>query len=296
MIDLISNDYPVVNSVDQLGRLESTLPSLPIATLREKLYADGYLWLRGFFTRAEVLAMRRRFFERMQTTGILAENVNPELGIFSGKKTATQQSNQFLMEFIRTAAYESFCLQPRLWGFYEQLLGDDVFLHKRKIVRHKIPLDPRCTDAHYDLIYLRGGADSVLSSWIPLGDIPLEMGGLVYLEKSDPIGRQLEDEYIAKSIDLSPQERISAYNKYSSSTGGIEQNLSVLVERYNSRWLVADYEAGDMVIHTGYMIHAATQNNSPENFMRLSTDIRYQRIHEQIDQRWQNDWNLDDGL
>ncbi len=33
-----------------------------------------------------------------------------------------------------------------------------------------------------------------------------------------------------------------------------------------------------------------------ENRMRLSTDIRYQRIRDEIDARWQNHWTLDDML
>jgi hypothetical protein len=126
--------------------------------------------------------------------------------------------------------------------------------------------------------------------------VPLEMGGLTYLEGSDAVGRRMEAEFAARSTDLSPEERISAYNRNMSATGGIGKDLSALVKRYNTRWLVADYEAGDMVVHTSYMIHAATQNDSKENRMRLSTDIRYQRIRDEIDARWQNHWTLDDML
>lgn len=295
-MDLISNGFPLVNSPDQIGRLLASSPAAPINDLRAQLKAQGYLWLRGFFPRQEVLALRQRFFERMLPTGILAENTPVVEGIFSGQRDQTGQTTKLLLEFVRTAAYESFCFHPRLWGFYEQLLGGDVYLHKRKIVRQSYPHDPRTTDAHYDLIYLRGGTDSVLSSWIPLGDVPLEMGGLVYLENSDAFGRQMEADFAARNAVLSPEERLSAYNKNMSATGGIGKDLSALVSRYNTRWLVADYEAGDMVIHTSYMIHAATQNDSREERMRLSTDIRYQRIRDEIDARWEKHWSLDDML
>ena len=293
---LTSNGYPLVTSADQLGRLTPCSTQTPIGALREQLKADGYLWLRGFFPREEVIALRRRFFERMKPTGIVAEHVDVGEGIFSGQRDPTGQTTKILTEFVRTAAYESFCFQPRLWQFYEELLGGDVYLHKRKIVRQTYPNDPKTTDAHYDLIYLRGGTDTVLSSWIPLGDVPLEMGGLTYLESSDTFGRQMEAEFAARNSNLSPEERLSAYNKNMSITGGIGKDLSALVNRYHTRWLVADYEAGDMVVHTSYMIHAATQNTSRENRMRLSTDIRYQRIRDEIDARWQNHWTVDDML
>lgn len=295
-MNLTSNGYPLVNSPEQLGRLVSCSPNAPINQLRERLKEQGYLWLRGFFSREEIISVRRRFFERMRPAGIVAENVDASEGVFSGHRDQTGRATKLLMEFVRTAAYESFCLQPRLWGFYEQLMEGDVYLHKRKIVRQSYPLDPKTTDAHYDLIYLRGGTDTVLSSWIPLGDVPLDMGGLTYLEGSDAFGRQIEAEFAARRAELAPEERLSAYNKHMSLTGGIGKDLSALVSRYNTRWLVADYEAGDMVIHTSYMIHAATQNNNHEGRIRLSTDIRYQRIRDEIDARWNNHWTLDDML
>jgi len=295
-MELTSNGYPLVTSPDQLGRLTPCSAQTHIDELRERLKAQGYIWLRGFFPRKEVMALRRRFFDRMKPTGIVAEGVDTGEGIFSGQRDPTGQTTKILTEFVRTAAYESFCFQPRLWQFYEELLGGDVYLHKRKIVRQTFPQDPKTTDAHYDLIYLRGGTDTVLSSWIPLGDVPLEMGGLTYLEGSDKFGRRMEAEFGLRNATLSPEERVSAYNKNMSTTGGIGKDLSALVNRYRTRWLVADYEAGDMVVHTSYMIHAATQNVSSENRMRLSTDIRYQRIRDEIDARWQNHWSLDDML
>jgi len=44
------------------------------------------------------------------------------------------------------------------------------------------------------------------------------------------------------------------------------------------------------------MIHAATQNENTEGRMRLSTDIRFQRVRDEIDARWANHWTLDDML
>jgi ectoine hydroxylase-related dioxygenase (phytanoyl-CoA dioxygenase family) len=74
------------------------------------------------------------------------------------------------------------------------------------------------------------------------------------------------------------------------------KDLPALAERVDTRWLVADYEAGDMVVHSPYMVHAATVNTSSEGRIRLSTDIRYQRVQDEIDARWQNHWSLDDML
>lgn len=199
------------------------------------------------------------------------------------------------MEFVRSAAYESFCLQPRLWQFYDAFLEGPSYLHKRKIVRYTTPHTSRSTGAHYDLIYLRSGTDRVCSSWIPLGDTPAVMGGLVYLENSDALGRQMEAHFSKLNRSLPREERINAFNK-NMDTGWLTQDLKTLAENADSRWLIADYEAGDMVVHSAYMIHAATDNEDPQGRLRLSTDIRYQNVRDEIDARWTNHWSLEDML
>ena len=294
-IQLISNGYALSTAPNRLGRLIPSDPAQPLETLREQLRAQGYLWLKGFLDREVVLALRRRYFELMLPLGLIQPGTDLAEGVHSGEKDATGQHQKLLMEFVRSAAYESFCLQPRLWQFYDAFMQGASYLHKRKLVRDTFPGDPHCTGAHYDLIYLRGGTDTVLTSWIPLGDTPVEMGGLVYLENSDVLGRKFEAEFATKNADLSPEERISAYNK-NMKGGWLNTNLPVLADRADSRWLIADYEAGDMVIHTAYMVHAATMNDDSQRRIRLSTDIRYQRVRDEIDARWANHWSLDDML
>jgi hypothetical protein len=44
------------------------------------------------------------------------------------------------------------------------------------------------------------------------------------------------------------------------------------------------------------MIHAATTNEVDDGTMRLSTDIRFQRVRDEVDVRWNNHWSMDDML
>lgn len=88
-------------------------------------------------------------------------------------------------------------------------------------------------------------------------------------------------------------------NDYTLSTapnclGWLTKDLPALADRLGNRRLLADYEAGDMVVHGAHTTHAATTNASPEGRIRLSTDIRYQRVKEEIDVRWSNHWSFDD--
>jgi Phytanoyl-CoA dioxygenase (PhyH) len=269
---LVSNGSLLEMTQERLGWLEPTEATLPPKQLWETYRLHGYLWLKGFFERDVILDFRQYFFDT----------------IFSGAKT--------FFEIASSQEYEDFCTMPRLWNFYQAFLEGQSYLHKRKIIRFTHPGEEHCTGGHYDLIYLRAGTDRLCTSWIPLGDIPVEMGGLIYLEYSDAVGRQMEAEFRVKNAHLPPEERISAYNRNMREEGWISTDLVGMADRFKSRWLVADYEAGDMVIHSPYMIHAATQNRDPLNRMRLSTDIRFQRADDPIDPRWTNYWVPDDNL
>lgn len=293
---LVNGGHTLSTAPERLGRLTATDPARPVGELREQYQAQGYLWLKGILDREEVVEFRGRYFETFREAGLLAEGTDARDGINSGAQLHAPTIQRLMMVLVRSAAYESFCLQPVIWQFHERFLGDTVYLHKRKIIRHKRPGDTNATAAHYDLIYLRGGTDQVCSSWIPIGDTSVEMGGLAYLEGSDAWGRRMEAGFAARNADLPPQERVSAYNRNMSADGGLTRNLPELADKVNGRWLVADYESGDMVVHSSYMIHAAYENRDTDGRMRLSTDIRYQLLRDEIDARWNDHWSLDDML
>ena len=232
----------------------------------------------------------------MRSTGLLAPGSDPVDGIYAGDGEDKAAVRRIMGEAVMWAAYEAFCLARPIVDFYEAFMGGPPYLHKRKLIRYTKPGDATCTGAHYDLTYLRAGTDRLCTSWIPIGDIPVEMGGLIYLEGSDGWGRQLEAEFSIKNADLPPEERINAFNKNMSESGWLTKDLPSLAERMPGRWLMADYAAGDMVVHSPYMIHASTVNEDPHGRMRLSTDIRYQLVSDQIDPRWGNHWSPTDGI
>jgi ectoine hydroxylase-related dioxygenase (phytanoyl-CoA dioxygenase family) len=293
---LVSNGFMLSTDPRRLGWLEPTDPALPMKKLREQYRAQGYLWLKGILHRDVVLSLRRRFFETFRDTGFLAPGSDPVDGIYSGKEMSKEAIHHIWSEAARLPEYVAFCMSPPIWKFYEEFLGGEIYLHKRKIVRFTTPGDPTCTGGHYDLIYLRAGTDRICTSWIPFGDTPIEMGGLIYLEGSDTLGRKMEEEFRVKNADLPPEEQISAYNKNMASGGWISHDVPALANLIDGKWLLANYEAGDMVVHSPYLIHASTVNLDARNRMRLSTDIRYQLTREKIDSRWANDYYVGDRL
>ncbi len=292
---LISNGYTL--NPENVGWLEPSDPTTSRRLLWQQYQEQGYLWLKGLLDREDVLAFRRRFFETFRETGLVASGSNALQGLYAGADAKVLvHPNKILLEVVRWAAFEAFCLSAPIIEFYEDFLEGSVYLHKRKIVRFTKPHDPKCTMPHYDLIYLRGGTERVVTSWIPIGDIPVEMGGLAYLEKSHHWGRRKEAEFNRMNANLSRAEQINPYNPNMDAETPIGADVNALAERAGGRWLIADYEAGDMVVHDPYFVHTSTVNNDAQGRIRLSTDIRYQRVRDEIDPRWQNHWSFDDML
>ncbi len=278
---LVSNGYMLSSDPTRLGRLEPSDPTWPLARLHEQYQAQGYLWLKGVLDRQVVLDFRSWYFEQFLSTGLLAPGSDPRNGFYAGKATENLElAHRIMVGIVRTPEYDAFCRATPIVRFYEAFLGGPVHLYQRKLIRYTRPGDPKCTGGHYDMVYLRQGSDAFCSSWIPIGDTGVEMGGLTYLEGSHRLGSQLESQVVDPNV------------------GGdwLSKDLPALAERANARWLVADYEAGDMVVHSPYLIHASTVNYSPEGRMRLSTDIRYQLVGAKVDTRWGNDWSPDDML
>jgi len=302
----VSQDNPPVNLVadgktlstapHRLGYLEPTDPGVGIGAIRDLYEEQSYVWLKGFLRRADVIDFRSWVFSHLADTGLLEPGSDPALGLASEGTLDKKLADRRLMSIVRSTAYEGFCVQPRLSRFMDEFLGGLSYLHKRKIMRFTLPGTPTVTPAHYDLVYLRGGTSRVVTSWIPIGDIPVEMGGLTYLEGSHRIGRKMEADFETANAELGPEERISAFNRNMTEGGWVSKDLPDMAERFDARWLIADYEAGDVVLHSPFMIHASTTNQSAGRLLRLSTDIRYQNVDDEIDARWNNHWSLDDML
>ena len=265
-----------LNPVDDAERTDRT-------ALWGRLRRDGYLYLPGHLDADLVCNFREYYFGRLLSTGLLAPGSDPRVGIASTDSPGHAQIRRILFdEVVPSREYEELTTQPAIRDWFAWFLDDTVHLHKRKILRHIAPGQAgigSATQAHYDLIYLREGSARVLSMWIPLGDCPVGMGGLTYLEGSHHWAMA--------------EERNGTMKRPAAS---ITADLPALAEQHESRWLLANYRAGDVVVHSAHIVHAATDNVDPLGRLRLSTDIRYQRVSDPIDWRWQQHWQEYDGL
>lgn len=293
---IFASDNQLDTGPKRFGQLQSSDPQEPLAQLRTRFSANGYLYLKGLLNPKLVNAFRGWVFEHLNVSGLLQPQTDPVLGQSNKDGFDKALADRRLMSIVRSAKYENFCSQPDLTNFIDLFIGGMSYLHKRKLIRFTSPNTNVSTPAHYDLVYLRGGTSNIVTAWIPIGDISVEDGGLVYLKNSHALGVQMENEFRLKSVDLSPEEQINAYNRNMTAGGWVSNNLPEMADKFDTQWLAADYQAGDVVLHSPFMIHASTNNANPYGRLRLSTDIRFQNVDDEIDARWSNHWSLDDML
>ncbi|MFI5336863.1 MAG: phytanoyl-CoA dioxygenase family protein [Opitutales bacterium] len=252
------------------------------AALRERLAADGYLYIRNFLPAGPVQAARQSLLRRLAAGGWLDPDRPEAEGIAQTAKPipfnpALANPNPEISRVV---------FGPELTGFYAQLLGGPI--------RHFDYIWVRAlgqgtgTPAHCDLVYMGRGTHRLLTCWVPYGEVPLEQSPLMILEgshlKSDRIKSYLESDVDAYCENRPDEVRRVKEEGGWSHQGWLSQNCVTLQEKFGGRWLTVHFQPGDFLTFQMNMIHASLDNATDR--VRLSTDTRYQLAAEPIDERW----------
>ncbi|CAK7207792.1 hypothetical protein SEUCBS139899_010606 [Sporothrix eucalyptigena] len=290
------NDGPLKPS-EYAQLVPSDPAAVPMEELRRRLKDDGYLYLKGLLPREDVLAARRAYFSYLEPSGVLKPGSDPVDGIFDASKDVTEfpgigvgrledmapQAQEFVSRALSAHAQpwyaQDLCKHPVLLEFMARFTGwgtERTLPLERTLLRNNIP-QAKAIGVHYDQIFLRYGEPTSVTVWVPMGDVDLRGGGLIYLEGGHILGKQFEDEFTtkAKASGLSDEEAKSAFNRNMLSSGVLTDGPAAFGREHGRRWLVTGYEAGDVVLHTTYMIHASTINNDKNHVIRLATDLRF---------------------
>lgn len=241
-----------------------------------------------------MLECRRKYFEHVSPSGILQSGTDPTDGIYCGADprkylppgnlrrlfglVGDAESDKYVELMVNAHEakfYLGFCDSPELRAFVRKFTswGKEQML-QRTLLR-AFPPNAELTAIHYDQMYLRGGPPTSLTAWIPIGDISLEGGGLMYLEKSMDIGQKTEADFARNASNLTEEERVSAFNKNMNDGGFLSRDTVEYGQKAKKRWLIAEYEAGDVMFHSPFLVHASCKNMDPENKIRLATDVRF---------------------
>ncbi|RHZ60228.1 uncharacterized protein CDV56_108250 [Aspergillus thermomutatus] len=292
------NDGPLTS--ENAALLRPSDPDLPMDELRHRYDQDGYLFLKHLLPREDVLEARRQYFSLLAPTGVLKEGSDPVEGIFNPAKSPDEypgigagavgnngrpggdKAAQFV-DLAIEAHYqdwyaETFCHHPALAGFVARFTGwgEQTLNFRRTLLRNNTPRT-KPIGVHYDQIFLRHGEPTSVTAWVPMGDVKINGGGLIYLEDGDPVGLKIEEEFTTKATQagLTDEEARSAFNANMMATGLLSESPVEFARQHGRRWLVSAYEAGDVVLHKPHTIHASTVNHDPDNVIRLATDLRF---------------------
>ena len=245
------------------------------AALQQSMEENGYLFIRDFFPREIILEARIRLLEK------LAENdlFEPGCPLVDGIIKQGGKPNFHPEVAKNEPAVARVVFGPEIHAFYNRFLEGAIrhfdFIWLRTMGRGF------GTAPHCDIVYMGRGTHRLYTAWIPYGEVPLEVGGLMILEKShlqaDRIRNYLEsdvDTYCTNNPERHGWKR----------AGALSNNPRSLRQKMGGRWLTAEFRPGDLLTFRMDTIHASIDNSTQR--IRLSTDTRYQRSDEPVDERW----------
>ncbi|GFZ51558.1 hypothetical protein JCM24511_09325 [Saitozyma sp. JCM 24511] len=305
-------------NVDKLtGWLKPWPRDTPDDILRHELKTKGVVHIKQAMPRGYVLGIRERFFERVAPSGVLKSGTDPVDGIFCGGDPENfvwpkvlpgdngQVNSMTLDDMAKQGDYTYLAAQVHFEDWTNAFAGNEHLIGlvsrfepswtrpiclRRQIFRTNMPNAKSATGVHYDQLFLRHGPPTAITAWIPIGDCPPQGGGLMYLDDSLVLGRELEEGFtrLSEERNFTDDERKSAYNSNMTAKGGLGNDAGVFARsRANGRkWLIGDYEAGDAVFHHMYAIHASGLNHDPHGRIRFSADVRYVDGDQAYDRRW----------
>ena len=251
----------LMEKITPVGRFRADNDALRDATeLRRRLADTGYLFIKGALNKEALLNLRRDILTLCQEHGWLDASVPLIDGHFAGRAFPDYSTEYMALyrKLIKMESFNAFSHSPEIVKFFEHLLGGEILPHPRNIARISFPRHyTNTTQPHQDFFYIRGTPETY-TAWIPVGDCPIELGGLALLEGSHKLG----------------------FLKHEPAVGA--GGNGIRTEELGLRWLAADYEFGDYILFHSHTIHGALDNHT-EKRLRISLDYRYQLAKEPVD-------------
>lgn len=277
-----SFEHTLDSDDDKIGTLRESSDIVDnFDALRQRFQDDGYLFLRDFHDRDRVLEARSNVTEKMEKEGILDPNYPSMEGVLKGGvetafKPEYTKDNPAMMDLLYGERMVDFYT-----NFFEEEIRHYDYTWFRAVGKGK------GTNPHCDLPYMGRGTHKHMTCWTPFGDISYEIGGLMILENSQN-RHDLTGNYVTRDVDAycenKPRQVEKAKKEEWVFTGTLSHDPVMLRNKFGGRWLVSEYRAGDILTFGMNMVHASLDNQT--NYARLSSDSRYQKASEPIDERW----------
>jgi ectoine hydroxylase-related dioxygenase (phytanoyl-CoA dioxygenase family) len=226
------------------------------SALRARMDEDSYLYFPQALDPEQVLDLRRAMLAVLERHGWIRGG----LSLLEAKATV-RPLHEGMSEFApvyddlqRLQQFHELAHAPELVAIMAQVLGETAFPHPLKICRIGFPEHYEATTPPHQDYPNNQGTAALTASWIPVGDIDRDLGGLAILRGSHRYG------VLPLMGHMGPGRRQA------------KVPTKMLEEL---RWVTTDYRAGDVLLFNSMTVHAALHNIT-EFDLRLSVDFRYQ--------------------
>lgn len=274
---------------EEVAPLKPSYPDEPLEELRARYEKDSFIFLKGVIPREDVLKAREAYFRGVSHSKVLKPGSEPVEGIFdpgnkprdypgigagvteagsngNGRPTTI---NPLTDVFVKAALQQhtarwywnengtGFAQHPALQDFIGRFTGwgERTKPVKRTLLRNNTPGN-NAIGVHYDQIFMRYGEPTSVTAWVPIGDVSLDGGGLIYLEGGEKIGEEIERDFSTKAMasGMSEEEMKYAFNQNTMTTGFLSNGPRDFARQYGGKWLATAYEAGDVVLHKAHAV------------------------------------------
>jgi len=212
--------------------------------LRERISADGYVFMRGLLDPAMIEEVGATGLAYLQQAGWTAPGQDPVTAPPQLPIRAIKMRDAFgdpgYMRIIADPGFNRVPVASRLADLMAQILGPMGICYPRKLPRVVYPttLAPHQPGNYVHKDYR--SVQDMFTSWVPLGVVPRSLGGLAVLPGSQ------------HSVRVRPRA----------------------LDRLEPGWVTTDYQPGDVLVFHCLTTHAALPNH--EGRMRFSAEYRWQ--------------------
>ncbi len=236
----------------------------PVA-LQGRMSDEGYLFFRRLQNPDKLRHLRREMMTTIQEAGWLVADSDPMDGIADVTTQCTEGDNEYSAgygEVYRLEAFHRSAHWPEVTGMIEKIMGRPIMPHPHVVARIWFPqYTAHTTPTHQDFVHFQGNFQT-LSCWAPVGDCPLELGGLAVIPGSHKVNRVLD-------------------HHFSLGAGSLVVDPEAHADEISPAWHSTDYEIGDTLIFPALTIHKALPNYTKDK-LRLSIDNRYHAIGDPV--------------
>ena len=226
--------------------------------LRARMERDGYLYLRGVLPSELVDRARHAIVEVARDGGWVRADAPPGDPIAEPDGFAVEPEPAYMdvyREIFRLQELHRLTHHPSLRDVIERLVGEPVIRHPRIIGRFMFPNQEQfATPAHQDFVPIQG-TYVTYTAWIPLSDIPAEMGGLEIAS-----GTHTQGVY---DIEIA------------TGAGGMR-----IIDPLEGRWVNSPVHRGDVLLFHSMTVHRGMPTFGER--LRMSVDTRFQPMSEPV--------------